>query len=163
MFVALLAVLLIAWAIHARRNPVGPGARGELLLLYVLVGYCGIPMIVVALLFLAHPHEGAEVLGLQPDHPFGLFLGWAYLGMALTAAAALRFRGTYLVGPAVTWTVFFAGATGVHVGMSGGTASMGHGDLLMILGAHGLVSLLLVAGLWTSGLMRREAAPSSRS
>lgn len=162
MFVALLALLLVAWAIHVRRKPPVRGTRGELLLLYVLVGYCGLPMLVVALLFLAHPHEGAEVLGLEPDHPFGLFLGWAYLGMALTATAALRFRGAYLVGPAIAWSVFFAGATTVHVRMSGGAGAMGHGDLLMVLGAHALVSVLLAVGLWTSGLTR-SAAQSSRS
>ncbi len=85
------------------------------------------------------------------------------MGGGRTTPAALRCGGAYLVGPAVTWSVFFAGATGVHLGMSGGAASMGHGDLLMILGAHALVSVLLVAGLWTSGLTRRDAAPSARS
>ena len=78
MFFALLVLLLFAWAVHVRRIPRRPGARGELLLRYVLIGYCGIPMVIVALLFLVHPHEGAEVLGLEPDHPFGLFLGWAF-------------------------------------------------------------------------------------
>ena len=163
MFFALLVLLLFAWAVHARRIPGRPGARGELLLRYVLIGYCGIPMVIVAILFLVHPHEGAEVLGLEPDHPFGLFLGWAYLGMALMAASALRFTGAYLVGPAITWSVFFAGATTVHLQMGGGATAMGHGELLMVLGAHALVSALLVAGLWTSGLTAGTAARTSRS
>ena len=163
MFVALLAALLLAWAVHVRRRPRRPGSRSELLLRYVLVGYCGIPMVILALLFLAHPHEGAELLGVEPDHPFALFLGWAYLGMSLMAASALRFKALYLVGPAITWSVFFGGATVVHVGMEGGVHRMGHGELLIVLGAHALVSVLLVTALWTSGLLRRVGQPIAPS
>ena len=69
MFVALLAFLLIAWAVHLLRS--GPRTRergGMLLLLYVLVGYCGIPMLLVAGVMLVHPHEMAHMLGVEPDH-----------------------------------------------------------------------------------------------
>lgn len=156
MFVLLLAVLLVAWAVHIRRSGGAGRARGgELLLRYLLAGYCGIPMVVVASLLLIHPHEMAHILGVEPDHPFGRFFGWAYLGMALAATLTLRFRGTYMIGPAIVWAVFFAGATIVHIDMSGGAAAMGHGGLLFILAAHGLVSALLLAGLWTSGVWRR--------
>lgn len=155
MFVALLAVLLIAWGVHLRRTRErGRSWGGELLLRYLLVGYCGIPMLVVAGLLLVHPHEVAEVLGVEPDHPFGRFFGWAYLGMAGAATLAIRFQGTYLVGPAVVWAVFFAGATAEHVDLSGGGAAMGHGGLLVILAAHALISVLLLAGLSASGLWR---------
>jgi len=83
--------------------------------------------------------------------------------MALSATLALRFRGPYLVGPAVTWGVFFAGATTVHLGMGGGAEAMGLGEVLVVLAAHPLVSLLLVVGLWTSGLTRRVGERTSRS
>lgn len=155
MFVLLLAVLLIAWAVHLLRSGGAGWERGgELLLRYVLAGYCGIPMVVVAGLVLIHPHEMAHILGVEPDHPFGRFFGWAYLGMALAATLTLRFRGTYLIGPAVVWAVFFAGATMVHMDMGGGAAEMGHGGLFFILAAHALVSVLLVGGLWASGVGR---------
>lgn len=153
MFVALLALVLLAWAMHLWRTPRPIRQRGgELLLRYVLAGYCGVPMLVVAAGLLVHPHEMAHLLGFEPDHPFALFLGWAYLGMAVAATLALRFGGRYLMGPAVTWAVFFAGATWVHVHQAGGTPGLGHGGLLTIFAAHGLISLLLVGGIWSSGL-----------
>lgn len=162
MFVLLLAVLLIAWAVHFRRSAVHTRGRGgELLLRYVLAGYCGLPMLVVAGVALIHPHETAHVLGVEPDHPFGAFLGWAYLGMALAATLTLRFRGAYLIGPAVVWAIFFAGATTVHLDMGGGAASMGHGGLFFILAAHALISVLLVVGLWTSGVWREAGPPKT--
>jgi hypothetical protein len=155
MFVALLVLLLVAWAVHLLRS--GPLTRergGLLLLLYVLVGYCGIPMLLVAGVTLIHPHEMAHMLGVEPDHPFALFLGWAYLGMATVASLALRFRGSYLVAPAVLWAVFFAGATFVHVGQDVAVPATGHLGLLQIFAAHGLISVLLVVGLWASRAWR---------
>lgn len=155
MFVLLLAALLIAWAVYVRRSDPRTRARGgELLLRYVLAGYCGVPMLVVAGALLLHPHATAHLLGVEPDHPFGRFFGWAYLGMAVAATLTLRFGGTYLIGPAVAWAVFFAGATAVHIEMSGGTTAMGHGGLFFVLAGHALVSALLAVGLLTSGVWR---------
>lgn len=155
MFIVLLFLVLLGWAVHLWRSPSRSRERaGELLLLWVLVGYCGFPMLAVAGVFLIHPHETAHILGFEPDHPFGLFLAWAYLGMAIIATLSLRFRETYLVGPAVVWAVFFAGATFVHLGIEGGASAMGHGGLLVIFTAHGLISVLLAVGLWASGIGR---------
>ena len=96
----------------------------------------------------------AHILGVEPDHPFALFLGWAYLGMAMVASLALRFRGAYLVAPAVLWAVFFAGATFVHVDQEVAMPNAGHLGLLQIFAAHGLISVLLLGGLWASGVWR---------
>lgn len=60
------------------------------------------------------------------------------------------------MGPAVLWAVFFAGATLAHVSAEGGVAQMGHGGLLVIFAAHGLISVLLVGGLWASGVWRKD-------
>ncbi len=82
MFVLLLALLLIAWAVHVRRADTSSRARGgELLLRYVLAGYCGIPMLVVAGILLIHPHETAHILGVEPTTPsavswVGRIWGW---------------------------------------------------------------------------------------
>lgn len=158
MFIILLALVLLGWAVHLWRSPSRSRERaGELLLVWVLVGYCGIPMLAVAGVFLVHPHEVAHILGFEPDHPFGLFLAWAYLGMAIIATLSLRFRETYLVGPAVVWAVFFAGATLAHVSAEGGVAQMGHAGLLVIFAAHGLISVLLAGGLWASGIGRARS------
>lgn len=152
MFALLLLAVVAAAAVHwARSSQRTPARAGALLLRWVLAGYCGIPMVVVALLLLVHPHEAAEYLGFEPDHPFALFLGWAYLGMALIAALALRRGGAYLIGPAVVWAVFFLGATFVHLADAGGVGAVGHTGALQIFAAHGLVSVLLVAGLALGG------------
>lgn len=153
MFVILLALLTAAWAVHAYRLESRTASRaGELLLRYLLVGYCGIPMLAVAGLVLIHPHEMAHIIGVEPDHPSTLFLGWAYLGMAAVATLALRFRGSYLVAPTVLWATFFAGATWVHLGPMAGAGGHGHVGVLVIFAAHGLVSLLLVGSAWSAGV-----------
>lgn len=152
MFALLLLAVLAAAAVHFARSAERTRARaGELLLRWVLAGYCGVPMVVVAAFLLVHPHETAEILGFEPDHPFALFLGWAYLGMALTATMTMRWGGRYAVGPAVTWAVFFLGATFVHLGEVGGPGAAGHAGLLEIVGGHLMVSILLVAGLALGG------------
>jgi hypothetical protein len=156
-FQILLLVLIAAAALHLWRSQERTLERGGLLLLmYVLVGYCGIPMIVVALLVLVHPGEAAEVLGFAAGNPFELFLGWGYLGMAVVATLSLRYRGSYLVAPALLWAIFFAGATAVHAGDYRAAGVLTHGSLLQLFVAHGLVSVLLVAGLWASGVWRPE-------
>lgn len=154
---ALLLLLLVAAAgVHYFRSAErGRAQAGRLLLRWVLVGYCGVPMVVVALLLLVHPHETAEAFGFEPDHPFALFFGWAYLGMALSALGALRGSGGWLTAPAVTWGVFFTGATFVHIADEGGVGALGHGGLLAILAAHAWVAVLLGAGV---GLARSDAA-----
>lgn len=149
MFTLVLLSCVGAATLHFFRSEERTSDRaGELLLRWVLAGYCGIPMMAVALLLLVHPHEMAEWVGVAPDHPFGLWLGWAYLGMALSATLALRWGGRYLIGPAVVWAVFFLGATGAHLHTPG---AGGHGALLGVASSHALVSVLLGTGLALGG------------
>lgn len=160
MFTLLLVVLVVAAVVHLVRSPHPSRERGgRLLLLYLLVGYCGVPMVVVAGAVLLAPARAAEVLGFPPDNPFQAFLGWAYLGMALTASLGLLYRDRFLVGPAIGWAVFFTGATVIHLRDYAARGALTHGGLLEIVLAHGLVSVLLVGGLVTSGLLRRPADP----
>ncbi len=155
MFAILLLILIAAAALHFWRSRERTVERaGRLLLLWVLVGYCGIPMIVVALLLLVHPGEAADVLGFPAGNPFELFLGWGYLGMAVVATLSLRYRGSYLVAPALLWAIFFAGATAVHIGAYRASGDLTHGGALQIFLGHGLVSVVLGAGLWASGVWK---------
>lgn len=159
MFQILLLLVLAAWGAHLSRRGDREGA-GELLLRYLLVGYCGVPMLIVALLVLVHPHEMAHVIGVEPDHPSTVFLGWAYLGMATIATLSTRFAGAYLVAPTLVWATFLAGATFVHLGpMAGAGTHGGHLGVLEIFTAHGLVSLLLVGAAWKADVW--HAAPAS--
>ncbi|MDH3222621.1 MAG: hypothetical protein OEO23_02815 [Gemmatimonadota bacterium] len=131
--------------VHARRGPGGPSlARtGELIVRYTLVAYCGLPMLMISIGILAAPERMAEMLPVGPPGPIVAFFGWAYLGMSLAALLALWYSGSFLLAAALPWAVYFAGATVVHIHAPGA----GHGGALLIFATHGLVSLVLVAGL----------------
>lgn len=157
MFTLLLAALLVAATIHSYRLEERTTARiGEIFLLYVLVGYCGVPMLAVSLGILAAPTWMAEMLPVGPPTAVVAFFGWAYLGMSVSAILALRYRGQYLIGPAVCWAIYFLGATAVHLHGPGADSHMSHGGLLVILANHGLVAVLLGVALLASGLLKRR-------
>lgn len=166
-FHTLLALVLAAPLVHLllehRGEPdVGllpPASRreraGELILLYVLVGYCGIPMVGVSVAALVQPERAAEILGFPAGNPFQHFAMVAYLGMSLQAVLALRYRGRYLIGPALCWSVFFLGATVIHLADFASRGHLDHEHALAIFVTHGLVSVVLMGGLALSGLPRR--------
>ena len=164
MFLIILVVVLVGAAAHVA---LAGGERtreraGELVLLWTLVGYCGIPMLVVGVMVLVRPEATMEAFGFPPGNPISIFFGWAYLAMALTATLSLGYRGPYLVAPAMIWATFFLGATFVHLGEGPGGNT--HGDVLIILPSHGLVSAILVVALAASGMWRRgrTALPSRK-
>lgn len=157
MFVLLLFALLVAAAVHvARAGDRSVGRAGEIFLLWLLVGYCGFATLLVAVATLLAPAHVADVLGYAPGGPLQEFLGVAFLGMSLVSILALRWRGTYLIGPAVLWAVFFAGATAVHLRSPGSLGALSHADVVHVLASHALVAVLLVAALLASGLPRRR-------
>jgi len=153
MFFLLLVGLLVAAAVHiGHLEPRTRERAGEVLLLWVLIGYCGLPMVGVSALTLLRPGSVASMLGFPEGNPFQTFLAWAYLGMSIAATLALRYRDSYLIGPAIVWSVFFAGGTFIHLGEAQG-GGLGHVHALVIFGSHGLVTAVLVGGLAASGLL----------
>lgn len=159
MFTVLLVVVLVAAAIHvARMSDRSVGRIGRVVLLYMLIGYCGVPMVMVSGATLIAPNRVAAVLGFPAGNPFQEFLGYAYLGMSLLSMLAVRFRGEFLVAPALVWAVFFAGATRIHLRDLAGRGALTHGGLLEMLLTHTLISILLVGALWASGVWRRGGA-----
>jgi hypothetical protein len=156
-FVFLMAALLVAAAIHAALVQERTINRiGRIALLYLLVGYCGVPMVVVSAGSLANPEIAHHLAGSSAGGPFVGFTVWALLGMSILSLLALWYRGTFLVGPAVCWAVFFGGATGVHLGEFSARGALTHGGILAIFASHGLVSLLLIAALLSSGLLKQR-------
>ena len=144
-FVYLLALLLLAATVHAALLPERTARRvAEIGLLYLLVGYCGVPMLAVSLWVLINPEHAAAGFGFTAGGPLIAFFGWAYLGMSLLSLLALRYRGAYLVAPVVVLAVYLGGATVVHLQES-------HGRALEILASHGLIAALLVVALLASG------------
>jgi len=149
-FVYLLVLLLLAATVHAavlRERTVGRVA--ELVLLYLLVGYCGVPMLAVSIWVLVSPERAAAGFGFSTAGPLLDFFGWAYLGMSLLSLLALRYRGAFLVAPVVVWAVYLGGATLVHLQESQGRA-------LEIVASHGVIAVLLIGALIASGAWRER-------
>lgn len=154
-FHLILLLVLAAATVHVLRLPSRSPARvGETVVVWVLAGYCGLPMMAFMSFGLLHPAEIARLTGFEPGSPFQAFITWALLGMSVTAVLAVRYRGTYLVGPSVAWAVFFAGATLVHLRSYGAAGPLDTSLVLVVFVTHGLISLLLVGGLAASGVWR---------
>ena len=151
MFLILLVALLVAASLHAavsgRRSR---QAVAELFLLYVLVGYCGVAMFAVSAYSLLAEDRVAAWLGRPSGSPFQQFLGWALLGMATATVLSLRYRQTYLIAPVVVWSVFFLGATFVHLADLGHRGAS-HGTALHIFLTHTSIPVLLLTLLALSG------------
>ncbi len=161
MFVFLLGGLLAAASVHIALMKERTLRRvGELALLYVLVGYCGVPMLILSVGNLMRPDQAAHYLGFPAGNPFQDFLGVAYLGMSLLSIMALWYRRTFLIGPAVLWAVFFVGATLIHMKDFGERGALTHGSMLAIFASHGLISVLLAAALIASGVLQETARAS---
>ena len=148
-FVFLLVLLLLGAGVHAAQSSERSMRRSaELFLLYLLVGYCGVPMLAVSIWVLTSPVRAAAGFGFTAEGPLLAFFGWAYLGMSLLAILSLVYRRTYLVAPVVVWAVYLGGATLVHLQESGGRG-------LEIFASHGLVAVLLLAALAASGAWKQ--------
>ncbi len=157
-FVFVIAGLLLGAAIHAAlRTDRSPTKVAELGLLYVLVGYCGVPMLAVSLWALLDPQGAAVTLGFAKG-PLFSFFAWAYLGMSIIALLSLRYRGTYLVAPVAVWAVYLGGATQVHLHATSPAGGPMHARPLEIFAAHGLIAVLLLVALVVSGAWRRTAS-----
>lgn len=158
LFATLLVLVVFAAGVHIVLSGERTARRGgRLLLVWLLVGYCGLPMLVVSASMLLAPERTAATFGFSAGGAVAAFLGWAYLAMSVLAVMTLRYRGSFVIGAAVCWAVFFAGATAIHIGEIGRTGGMSHGGLLGILFTHGFVSALLLGGLLASGLLREPA------
>ena len=153
MFLLILGALLIGLAIHvALLKPRTARRAGEAALLWLLVGYCGVATLGHSVLSLLRPVELAAYHGFDSAGPFQAFVGVALAAMSVSSLLCLRYRGVYLIGPAVCWTVFFAGATVVHLAEAGETLS--HDGAVAIFASHGLVALLLASALVASQVWR---------
>ena len=157
MFGALLAALLVAASVHLWFLKDRTVQRiGETILVYILAGYCGIPMIIVgAGAFMGVDLRGGVPVEIAAANATVQFLGMMLLAMGASATAALYYRGPYLIGPAITWIIYFIGATAIHLGSESQALNMGHGNMLMLLATHGLISVILGVALAMSGVWRK--------
>lgn len=158
MFLLILLAVLLAATIHvARMSRRGGGRAAEVVLLYLLVGYCGLPMLVLSVVGLASPEYAVELFGIPGRNVQGA-VALTFLAMSLIAVMALRYRGTYLIAPAVAWAVALGGGTFFHLHDPGART---HGGALALFATHGLIGILLVAALLWSGLLKEPGRRSS--
>ena len=73
--------------------------------------------------------------------------------MSLLSLLALKYRRSFVIGPAVCWAVYLGGANIVHLGDNGQRAAHTHGAALESFATHGLIAILLVVALVASGLL----------
>lgn len=148
MFLLLFIGFLAAGWVHAFKT--GPRTKRrftELLLVYPIVGYFGVVMLSTAIFTLAAPERFAASHGwrVSADNPFQQFAGVAYGSMAIAAILAIWLRGLYLIGPAVCWSLFFLGATYIHLAdiAERGRAITFH-RFLHVFTTHALMSVVLI-------------------
>ncbi|HXI03235.1 MAG TPA: DUF6790 family protein, partial [Candidatus Saccharimonadales bacterium] len=115
MFIFLAALFVAAGLVHGAVKHAGKVERIDLVLVYLLAGYHGIVMVAVALFGMIHPARAAAMLGAPAGNVFQDFMAWAYLGMSVASILAIWLRGSYLAGPVVYWSIYFLGATRVHM------------------------------------------------
>ena len=146
MFLTLLAGLLLAGFTHARMTrPRAPGETPELLLVYVLAGYCGIVQVAVAIAMLLVPDLVATQVGVPAGNPIEIWAASLLLGAGIIATLSIRFRGSYLIAPVIVWSVFFLGASYAHLrtDILNGRA-LSPGRVAWTLATHALVSAILI-------------------
>jgi uncharacterized protein DUF6790 len=156
-FLFLLMLVLLGAGIHvASLQTRTPEKIGELFLLYLLVGYCGVPMLIFSAWALLSPEAAAAHLGFPAGNPFQEFAGLAFLAMSILSILTLRYRRSFLIAPAILWAVFFAGATLIHFKDFHHKGVLTHGSMVHIFATHGLIAVLLIAALLASGLLKER-------
>jgi len=157
MFLILLLLIVVAASAHIAIMKSRSVQRvAKVFLIYLLVGYCGIPMVLVSIWCLNSPEHAASSLGFPPGGPFQQFFAVAYLGLAILSLLSPWYRRSYLIAPAVGWAVFFTGATFIHMNDMSAHHSPSHGGMLLVFMTHGLISVLLLASLLASGVWKER-------
>lgn len=146
MWFALLVLSLVAAAIHIRVRPAGSkAASAELVLVYLLAGYCGFAQIIRAFAILV---KGAPLMAhvqFTPGDPAVMWLAFFSLGCGVIGALSIWKRGNFLLAPVVVWTIFWTGTTFAHLRMDEwhGITNSWVG-VAWAFATHGLIAVLLV-------------------
>ncbi len=145
MFILFLLALVGAGYLHGRLGGGRPiQSRYELLLVYVLAGYCGVSMVGVSIWGMIDPAAASGMLGTEPGSPFQDFFMVAYLGMSVMATLTIWIRGSYLIANVVCWSIYWLGATYLHWVEYQEAGRLTFEMAARILGGHTIVPLLLL-------------------
>jgi hypothetical protein len=143
MWQLILALLLAAGAAHAQ---ITKGRIVEMMLVYVLAGYCGVLMFIVGLAAVLNPDWVAiNMAQVPPGNPVMIWAGFFFLGLAIVAMLSIWLRGAFLAAPVIAWSTYWAGATYAHLVAD---QQNGHavtpGLFFAVFVGHGLVALILL-------------------
>ena len=146
MWFALLVLSLVAASIHLRLRPAASkAASAELVLVYLLAGYCGIAQIIRSIVVLVTGAPLMAHIQFTPGDPAVIWLAFFGLGLGAIGALSIWRRGGFLLAPVVAWSIFWVGTTFAHIRMDAW-----HGVTNSWLGlgwafaTHGLIAVLLV-------------------
>ena len=84
--------------------------------------------------------------------PVQQFFDFAFLGMATIALLSAWFRGPSLVAPTLGWSIFWFGATYIHLADHYATGSLTFGVVLRVFSSHGLIALAMISLLFASNI-----------
>lgn len=146
MFLIILLVILAAAVLHGlKTGPRSVERFSELMLVYLLVVYHGFVMLVVSIYILFWDQKAAAMLGAPEGNVFQEFFGYAYLGMAICSIPAIWWRGTFLIAPVLCWSVYFFGATYIHIAQYLEAGQLTFSQVTWILMTHAAPPLLMLA------------------
>jgi len=147
----LLVVLLGAGLFHGLKlKERTHSAVAEIMLVYVLVGYCGLYMISAGIFDLLASFQNGTIFPFSAGGAAQKFFDFALLGMATMAIFSVWFRGRYLVSPAVGWSIFWFGATYIHFADLYITGSLSWWTGVGIFSSHTLVAFVMLGLLFAS-------------
>ncbi len=156
--------LLGAGAVHAYVTPSRSPARiAEMMLVYLLAGYCGVTMLAVGLVAVVNPDWVAvNMAQVPPGNAVMIWAGFLFIGLSLVSIMTIWLRGIFLIAPVVIWSIYWAGATYAHLVADRQNGHALTSDVVFqTFVSHGLIAviLLVLSGLlWRySSMPRREA------
>jgi len=162
MFQVILAALMVAGAVHAqvRRGP-SKGRTAEMMLVYVLSGYCGVMMFVIGLVAVLNPDWVATNMAqVPPGNPVMIWARFLFLGLAIVAIMTIWLRGVFLIAPVIVWSIYWAGATYAHLAADRQNGySLTPRLFFETFVGHGLVALILLVlagALWRQSVTARR-------
>ena len=154
MFILFLVLLVMAAFAHAHVKKIEGTARHELVLIYLVAGYCGLIMVGVSVWGMIYPPGAANMVGTEAGNPFQDFFLVAYLGISVMASLSIWIRGSYLTANVISWSIYWFGATYIHLADYAATGRLDIHATLAIIGAHTLVPILMLFFWWRAGLNR---------
>jgi hypothetical protein len=152
MWLALLILSLVAAGIHLNSRPArSKAASAELVLVYLLAGYCGFAQILRSIAVLVRGQPLMGHVQFTPGDPAVMWLGFFGLGCGLIGAMSIWRRGNFLLAPVIVWAVFWTGTTLAHIRLGDwNQVSETWAWMLWTFATHGLIAVLLVVFYWLS-------------